>query len=71
MLRLLIPICKMVDDPPFPADELRNSQDPKLNEKLKTFEAWFEKKKPSLEQQAKSEKPRLQSLAKELSTDLE
>jgi hypothetical protein len=56
---------------PFPADELRDPEDARLNKKLKTFEAWFEKKRPSLEQQGRLKNPTLQSLTKELSTNLE
>jgi hypothetical protein len=48
-----------------------DTDDPRLDEKLKTFEAWFESKKPALEQQAAAERPHLQALAKELSTDIE
>ena len=65
------PICRIVDDAPFPPDQLRDPKDPQLDEKLKIFEAWFEKKKPALEQQAEAELPLLRSLAKELSTDIE
>lgn len=60
-----------MDDAPFPPDQLRDPKDPQLDEKLKIFEAWFEKKKPALEQQAEAELPLLRSLAKELSTDIE
>jgi len=65
------PVCRIADDPPFPPDQLRDPKDPQVDEKLKIFEAWFEKKKPALKQQAEAELPRLRSLAKELSTDIE
>jgi hypothetical protein len=65
------PICRIVDDPPIPPDQIRDPADPRLAEKLKIFDAWFESKKPALERQAAAERPRLQSLAKELSTDIE
>jgi hypothetical protein len=65
------PICRIVDDAPFPPDQLREPNDPRLDERLKTFEAWFEEKKPALERQAATERPQLQSLEKELSTDIE
>ena len=65
------PICRIVDDPPFPPDQLRDPKDSQLDEKLTIFEAWFEKKKPALERQAETELPHLRSLAKELSTDIE
>jgi hypothetical protein len=64
-------ICKMVDDPPFTAGELRDPEDPRLKERLRTFDVWFEKKKPSLEREAAGERPRLQALAKELGVDLD
>jgi hypothetical protein len=67
----VVPICRIVDDAPFPPDQLRDPKDPQLDEKLRIFEAWFEKKKPALEQQAEAELPHLRSLAKELSTDIE
>lgn len=65
------PICRIVDDPPFPPDQIRDPKDPRLDESLRTFEAWFEKKKPALEKQSATERPHLESLAKELGTDIE
>lgn len=65
------PICRIVDDPPFHPDQIRDPNDPRIDESLKTFDAWFEKKKPTLEKQAATERPHLQSLAKELGTDIE
>jgi len=67
----VVPICRIVDDPPFAPDQLREPEDPRLDERLRSFDAWFEKKKPALEQQAEAELPLLRSLAKELSTDIE
>jgi hypothetical protein len=64
-------ICKIVDDPSCAAGELREPEDPKLSEEMKSFEAWFEKMRPSLEQQAAAERPRLQALATELGVELE
>jgi len=65
------PICRMVDDPPCPVDQLRDPNDPRLDKSLKTFEAWFEKEKPKLESEAEAERPHLESLAKELQIDIE
>jgi hypothetical protein len=62
------PICRMVNDAPCPPDQLRDPKDPRLDERLKNFEAWFENKKPDLEHQAESERPYLGSIAKELQT---
>lgn len=64
------PICRIVDDPPFPPDELRNPSAPQLAEKMTNFEAWFAKRKPALEQQAETERPLFQSLAKELQSEI-
>jgi hypothetical protein len=65
------PICRMVDDAPCPPDQLRDPSDPRLDERSKIFETWFEERKPALERQAAAELPHLRSLAKELSTDIE
>lgn len=65
------PICRIVKDAPCPPDQLRDPNDPRLDERLRTFEAWFEMKKPALEQQANAERSHLQSLAKILQTDIE
>jgi hypothetical protein len=65
------PICKMVNAPPFLAGQISDPADPRLGSALSTFEKWFEKKKPSLQAQADAERPRLQSLAKELSANIE
>jgi hypothetical protein len=63
------PICRIMDDAPCPSLQLREPSDPRLDDSLKMFEAWFERKKPELKQQAESEWPHLDSLAKELHTD--
>ena len=65
------PICRMADDAPCSSDQLRDPNDPRLDERLKTFDAWFEKKKPALVQQGEAELPHLRSLAKELSTGID
>jgi hypothetical protein len=65
------PICKMMNDPPFPPDLIREPNDPKLDETLRIFEAWFEKEKPALKRAADAELPHLQLLATELQTNIE
>lgn len=65
------PICQMMKDPPFPPDQIREQNDPNLDERLKTFEAWFEKEKPALKKAADAELPHLQLLATELQTNIE
>jgi hypothetical protein len=65
------PICKMMNNPPFPPDRIREPNDPKLDETLKTFDAWFEKERPALKKAADAELPHLQSLATELKTNIE
>jgi hypothetical protein len=65
------PICKMMNDPPFSPDRIRGPNDPKLNETLKTFEAWFDKENPALEKAADAELPHLQLLATELQANIE
>ena len=65
------PICMIAEDAPCSSDHLRDPNDPRLAERLRTFEAWFEMKKPALEQKAEAESPYLRSLAKELKTDIE
>lgn len=65
------PICRMVDDAPCPADQLREPSDPRLDQSRKMFDAWFESKTPELERQAKSERPHLDSLANELRIAIE
>ncbi|HKD59182.1 MAG TPA: hypothetical protein VKB47_01915 [Terracidiphilus sp.] len=67
----VLPICKMADDAPCLSDQLRDPNDPRLDERLKSFEAWFARKKPALEKQAEAELPHLRSLAKELSTAID
>jgi hypothetical protein len=46
------PICRMGDDAPCPPDQLRDPSDPRLDERSKIFETWFEERKP-----ARSDKP--------------
>ena len=58
----------MVNDPPFPPDQIRDPKDPKLDQAMKTFAAWFEKKKPALKKAAEAEQPHLRVLAAELQT---
>jgi hypothetical protein len=65
------PICRMVDDAPCPKDQLREPNDPRFDERLRTFEVWFEMKKPALEQQAETERSYLRSLANVLQTDID
>lgn len=65
------PICRIVNNAPCAPDQLRDPNDPRLDERLKTFEAWFEMKKPALEQQAEAERSHLRSLANVLQTDIE
>lgn len=65
------PICRIVNDAPCPLDQLRDPNDPRLDERLRVFEAWFEMKKPALEQQAEAERSHLRSLANVLQTDIE
>jgi hypothetical protein len=65
------PICRMANDPPFPPDQVREPNDPKLDETLKTFEAWFEKEKPTLKKASDAELLHLQLLAIELQTKIE
>lgn len=65
------PICRIVDDAHCPSTQLREPSDPRLNNSLKMFEAWFDRHESELKQQAESERSHLDSLAKELHTDIE
>jgi hypothetical protein len=65
------PICKIVDDPPFQPGQIRDPHDPEVAKRLLAFEHWFALRRSSLELQAASEKPHLQSLAEELSQKIQ
>lgn len=65
------PICRIVDDASCPSAQLREPSDPRLGNNLKMFEAWFERKKTELKKQAESERPHVDSLAKELQIEIE
>jgi hypothetical protein len=64
-------ICKIVDDAACPSPDPRELTDAQLNDSLKMFETWFDRKKPDLKKQAEAERPYLASLAKELNIDIE
>jgi hypothetical protein len=61
----------MVDHPPFPSEEIKDPNSPKLAESLIAFEKWFIKQQSLLQKQAATERPYLRSLASELSQDIE
>jgi hypothetical protein len=67
----VLPICRIVDDAPCPAKELRDPKDPELDIRLKAFDEWFGERKAALEEQSEAERPHLKSLAKELQTEID
>ena len=65
------PICRIANDPPFQPGQIRDPNDAEVAKRLLAFEHWFASQRSSLEQQAASEKPHLQSLAEELSQKIQ
>ena len=65
------PICKTVDNPPFQPVRINDPKDPELVKSMKAFEEWFTKQRGALKKEAAGERPHLQSLASELSLQIE
>ncbi len=65
------PICKIVDDPPLQPDHISDPKSPELAKSLITFDEWFTKQQSVLQREAAAERPHLQSLARELSEEID